>query len=300
MLAGFSPPQAAPRIHCHAPLEPVDGIYHGAGQDLKTWRHYAEMMQPHGLQPDFFMEYLGLRGLKPERLGKLLAYYDGPGRERPLLQLGLSMTSDGNPEQCYAHEVADGKHDDGIHLLGAFLEKEKLPSLIRIGYECTGPWNGYESESYVAAFRRVAELLRGFDFPLATVWCVEGGWTGNADPYDPGDNYADWWSVDLFAPEHFEAVSGFMDQALEHKKPVLIGECTPRRVGVLDGADSWKAWFELFFSFIARYPNLKGFSYINWNWSGFPQWQDWGDGRLQENELVLKNWIQHVGALPKA
>jgi len=196
--------------------------------------------------------------------------------------------------------VADGQHDAAIRLLGAFLEEEKIPSLIRIGYECTGPWNGYEAESYVAAFRRVTEVLRSFDFPLATVWCVEGGWTENAAPYNPGDEFADWWSVDLFSPDHFEQVSGYMEEAVSRRKPVLIGECTPRRVGVLDGADSWKGWYESFFAFIARYPNLKGFSYINWNWSGFPQWHDWGDGRVQENELVLENWIQHVSALPRA
>ena len=35
----------------------------------------------------------------------------------------------------------------------------------------------------------------------------------------------------------------FMDNAGVHKKPVMIGETTPRNVGVLNGQTSWNQWF---------------------------------------------------------
>jgi hypothetical protein len=287
--AGFRP-----RVNFNAPLEPIDRVLHGAGQDREAWEAYCDLMRPAGLIPEMFMAYVGLKNLGRKRLESFRPYWENGSGEPPLMQLGLSMTSDGKPELCYAHEVARGDHDATIEVLGTFFETEQRPLLVRIGYECTGPWNGYEAESYVAAFRRVTERLRKFDFPLATVWCVEGGWTHNAESYYPGDDWVDWCSVDLFSPDHFTQSEAFMQRCLERRKPVLIGECTPRRVGVLDGEASWNAWYQPFFEFIGRHPHLKGISYINWNWSGYPQWQDWGDARLQMNDFVLENWIRNV------
>lgn len=288
-----------PRRNFNAPLEPVDRVLHGAGQDREAWETYCDLMRPHGLVPEMFMAYTGLKNLKRERLQSFGPYWENGSVEPPLMQLGLSMTSDGKPELCYAEAVANGKHDNEISALGEFFESTNRPVLIRIGYECTGPWNGYEAASYVAAFRRVATRLREFSFPLATVWCVEGGWTDNAEPYYPGDAFVDWCSVDLFSPDHFAQAEGFMQRCLERKKPVLIGECTPRRVGVLEGETSWNAWYRPFFDFIGRHPHLKGISYINWNWSGYPQWQDWGDARLQMNDFVLENWIRNIRQIVK-
>lgn len=291
-------PEILPRLHFGAPLEPPDRVLHGAGQDEAAWRDYRDLVDPAGLRPDFFMAYAGVKGLSRERLVKWRPYWTEEA-ERPLLQLGLSMTTDGQPELCYAHEVADGVHDAALHTLGEFLSEEGLSVLLRIGYECTGPWNGYEPASYVAAFQRVASLLRAYGLPLATVWCVEGGWSHTAEGYYPGDTHVDWFSVDLFSSTHFAACAPFMEEALTRKKPVLIGECTPRRVGVLDGHLSWESWYGPFFAFMAGHPHLKGFSYINWEWSRYPQWSDWGDARLRMNPYVMRNWLRHVRAFTR-
>jgi hypothetical protein len=296
----ISLPEFAPRLDFGRPLEPAGRVLQGAGQDRAAWLDYRGFMASAGLRPEMFMAYAGLRGLTRARLESLRAYWDESPESPPLLQLGLSMTRDGQPEHCYAHEVAAGQHDPAIRLLGDFFATEGRPVLLRVGYECTGPWNGYEPQTYVAAFRRVAGMLREFPFALATVWCVEGGWTAPAADYYPGDEWVDWFSVDLFAPDHFAGSEGFMRMALEHARPVLVGECTPRRVGVLAGADSWKAWFGPFFEWIARHAQVKGFSYINWDWSAYPQWSDWGDARLQANPFVLDQWIRHIRALEAA
>lgn len=282
------------RTNFNAPLEPADRVLHGAGQDFDTWITYSKFMDEAGLPPEMFMAYTGLKGLKSESLDRFKAYWETDMANPPLMQLGLSMTHDGQPEKCYAHHVAKGEMDEQVRLLGEFFEKENQPVLMRIGYECTGPWNGYEAESYVEAFRRVATILREYSFTLATVWCVEGGWTGTAGPYFPGREYVDWYSVDLFSPTHFEDSAAFMERSMDDKVPVLIGECTPRRVGVLDGEESWNTWFKPFFEWINRYPNVKGISYINWEWSGFEMWKDWGDARLQMNPHVLEQWKTHI------
>lgn len=293
-------PEFAPRLDFGAALEPAGAILHGAGQDFSTWCAYAALMEQSGLRPDMFMAYCGLRGMERPSLERFKEYWDRFPADPPLLQLGLSMTADGQPEKCYAHEVADGRHDAAVRMLAEFLAENRKPALVRIGYECTGPWNGYEPESYVAAFRRVASILREYPLELATVWCVEGGWTEIAAAYYPGDEWADWWSVDLFSPDHFEKTHAFMEESLAHRKPVLIGECTPRRVGVHDGQLSWDSWYAPFFQWIARWPNVKGISYINWEWSGYEQWKDWGDARVEQNAHVLAEWIRHLKAMPLA
>lgn len=282
------------RLDFNAPLEPSGRLLHGAGQDREAWDAYCSLMRPHGLLPGMFMAYTGLKGLKEDPLARFRPYWESATETPPLMQLGLSMTHDGQPEKCYADAVARGEHDGAIRRLGEAFVREERPVLIRIGYECTGPWNGYEPDSYVDAFRRVVGILREYPFELATAWCVEGGWTEPAPAYYPGDEFVDWLSVDLFSPDHFEATEPFMEWCAERAKPVLIGECTPRRVGVLGGEASWEAWFGPFFSWIARHPAVKGISYINWDWSAYPQWQDWGDARLQMNEFVLENWIRHM------
>lgn len=288
-----------PRVDFGAPLEPKGGILHGAGQDHGTWREYTGLMAPHGLAPQLFMVYTGLRGLKGERLDAFKPYWETATGNAPLMQMGLAMTVDGQPGRCYAHEVARGDHDDSIRLLGDWFAREERPVLLRIGYECTGPWNGYEAASYVEAYRRVTTILRAFPFELATVWCVEGGWTHTAEPYYPGDAHVDWISVDLFSPEHFAASEAFAEKAFERRKPLLIGECTPRRVGVLDGEASWERWYRPFFDWISRHRHVKAFSYINWDWSGHEMWRDWGDARVQMNEIVMENWIRQLKLLPR-
>ena len=43
-----------------------------------------------------------------------------------------------------------------------------------------------------------------------------------------------------------------------------------------------------------RQPNVKAFCYINWNWAFYPQWSDWGDGRLEENDFVSQRFMKEM------
>jgi len=283
------------RIDFGAPFEPSGRVLHGAGQDFHTWKNYRALSREHGAgTPDCFMAYTGVRGAASRRKRLVEPYLEEFSGEDLILQLGLSMTQDGKPENCYAHDVAAGAFDADIEYLAEYLAQCGIPSLIRIGYECSSPWNGYESGSFVQAFRRIVETFRKRGVPFAPVWCVEGGWTQASQVYYPGDDYVDWISVDLFAVEHFEMTQEFMEISRQREKPVLIGECTPRRVGVNEGELSWKTWYAPFFEWIGSHPNVKGFSYINWDWSGHPQWEDWGDARVGENTVVCSRWFEAV------
>jgi hypothetical protein len=79
-------------------------------------------------------------------------------------------------------------------------------------------------------------------------------------------------------------------------KPVLIGESTPRYVGVLSGQTSWDTWFYPYFKFIADNPGIKMFCYINWNWANYPSWATWGDAQIQDNQLVAANYDEEMNS----
>jgi hypothetical protein len=213
------------------------------------------------------------------------------------------MTVDGTPSAHYEDEVASGKFDGSIDTLCRGIRDLGHPVILRIGYEFNGEaWNGYKSESYKAAFRRIARKIRDLKLECATCWdaSANAGTLGNVMDFYPGDEWVDWWGINLFLPSEFTdpAVGRFMADARARGKPVLIGESTPRSVGVLKGASSWKAWFARYFDFIAAHPGVKAFSYINWDFAKYPQWSDWGDARLERNAVVARRFSDEIARTP--
>jgi hypothetical protein len=284
-----------PRVHFGAKLEP-EGILVGAGQANKnSFDEFTKAVGP-GLEPVIYMDYLGL---KKENLASRFQEKAAAWNASNMLtipQIGLSMTTDGKPELHYEQDVIAGKHDQAIESLVAELERYNRPVYLRLGYEFNGHWNGYESENFKLAWIKVAKAIRARFLNVALVWCfAPDGTNKNFMPFYPGDEWVDWWAVDLFSEKHFadSSTKAFMDSALVHRKPVMIGESTPRRVSVDLGQESWNRWFVPYFNFMRQHPHVKGFSYINWNWAG-TNWPDWGNGRLQDNELVRKKFIKEI------
>lgn len=285
-----------PRTNFRARLEPTTGVLHGAGQSHEAFTQYVNSVRPEQ-HPAVFMYYLGLQNYRSTRLEGLRLYYDQHGRDL-CPQIGLALTKDGSPELCYDDAVVQGAHDESARALARDLAEVPGPLFLRLGYEFNGHWNGYHPEHFAAAWRRVAAILRDqLGDRLALVWCyAPDGRDKNYLDFYPGDEWVDWWGIDLFAPAHFsqEDTKAFMNDAFLHRKPVMIGESTPRRVGVLDGQTSWDRWFALYFRFIRDHPHLKSFCYINWEWSSYPQWHDWGDGRLEAGELVRSLYVEEL------
>jgi hypothetical protein len=181
--------------------------------------------------------------------------------------------------------VAAGEYDDNVRQICENLKALDRPLFLRIGYECNGSWNGYDAHSYRNAFRHVVDMLRDHDVPAAMVWNVYPP----AVPMDyyPGDDYVDWWSIDLFSSSDAGKAStrAFLDSAHAHGKPVMIGESTPRGVGTDDGEQDWSEWFAPYFELIESRSGIKAFSYINWNWAESP-WSSWGDARIEANGYI--------------
>ena len=286
------------RINCGARLEPVDGVLHGAGQSPDALREYTQAVGP-AYEPAVFMTYMSVKKLQPGALQRRLDECNGIVRSGDaVVQIGLSMTSDGSPELRYEHEVADGLHDEALRCFCRQLAEYGKPVFLRIGYEFNGHWNGYQPEPFVAAWRRICKMMDEYELDnVARVWCYAPDGADNPwMPYYPGDELVDWWSIDLFSASHMTMpeTAAFIAEALEHRKPVMIGESTPRYCGVNGGDASWNEWYKPYFELIRSSANMKAFCYINWDWSGYPKWHDWGDGRIQENRQVLESYRREM------
>jgi len=119
-------------------------------------------------------------------------------------------------------------------------------------------------------------------------------------PFYPGDDVVDWWGINPFSVEDLSHTTmlSFLNDAEQHQKPVMIGESTPRYVGVLQEEVSWNAWFKPYFELIHAHSGLKMFCYINFNWADFQQWSDWGDCRLEKNAVVAGHYNDELKATP--
>jgi hypothetical protein len=218
--------------------------------------------------------------------------------------VGLSMTvsegREGFLPHNYEHRVAAGEFDDRIEQLAAVLASHGRPVFARIGFENNGRWNGYKPAAYVAAFRRVADILRRRAANVATVWHQvtsppgEPGWR---DWY-PGDDVIDWFGLSLFLPSQWRAdhpqIGDLLAAASAASKPVMICESSPMRHPLSDVERTWNEWFVPYFEFIRSTKQVKAFTYLNMDFLQFPEWTEWGDCRLHTSPEILRRYIQEL------
>jgi len=298
-----------PRVYFGALLEPASGIIHGAGQDPASYREYSELFEK-AHRPMMQMTYITITNgpsAVREWQQRMQDSLDNLANQSTTLQIGLNMTTGNDDGSGSARGVAEGKYDEAIDAFVKALGEFGVPAFVRIGYEFEGGWNGYSAEGFVSAYRIITDKIREAGLKqVATVWCSAGGSAGFVDfahlmSYYPGDDYVDWWGVDIFSPEEIPNpwLGRFYDLAAKHRKPVMIGEATPRYVGADKGMHSWNRWFKPFFTMVRKHPEIKAISYINWDWVywsdtlGF-SWHDWEDARLQNDEQVSKLYVDEL------
>lgn len=277
-------------------LDPKDVVFHCAGQtDFTSFTNYQNALSSSHC-PMAFMTYYTLSTLNStwgSDLKKKLNNYP----QWILPQIGLTLIANNAP---YTDDINNGIYDTQIDNFVQGIKDLNRPVYIRIGYECNGSSNAYQPTSYINAFIRITNKLRAANVEAATVWdlVVSGVTSDNISDYYPGDQYVDWVGLNLFSASAIGS-SGSMqilNFATTKNKPVMIGESTPRYVGVLDGQTSWNNWFDPYFKFIANNPGIKMFCYINRNWADYTKWADWGDSQLQDNLLVAANYDEEMSS----
>ena len=260
------------------------------------------------------MTYLDLRDDLPTAFSSLradLAHFDTPDAQT-LPQIGLSLNR-GSAAAHYEAETAGGTDDPAIAQLCTGIRSLNRPVYLRIGYEFNGSWNGYQSATYVAAFRRIAAALHICTPDVAIVWnwspdaeldAEAAGYSPDTFParlqaFYPGDDSVDWWALNLFTPQGITApaTQQFLTAAAQLKHPVMIAESTSKGFDTTDPV-VLNIWFLPYFNFLRANPGIQAFCYINWNWKAYPQWSDWGDARLDQSPALLAWYGQQLTTLP--
>lgn len=246
------------------------------GQDLGAIRGYMSSgccAQPDGLTAyiDFYDILLdddfGGLGINREGVdagiefewgsGPMSAYRTAKEFGVPDLAIGMSITENEHPGEL--QNLVAGLHDDKIRHLATFIKLVDGTVYLRIGYEFDGAWNnGYwDTENYIAAFRRVTDVLRDEGVTnFKTVWqaststtddVIDGGHEDIRQWY-PGDDYVDWMGVSWFMNPHattsvassfkpltpLELTNELLEFARERGKPVMIAEASPQGLDLLE------------------------------------------------------------------
>ncbi len=263
-------------------------VIHGIGQHPRAFREYYDTIGAH--KPLMYMMYRHINSRKPLKTRRFEEYPD-----YIIPQVGITMKG-------AVQKINAGAYDSVIVSLAGEFAKTGRPAYVRLGYEFNGEWNEYEPESFVNAWRRIVTTMRanGCD-QIAFVWCyaVEGA---DCDymSYYPGDDYVDWWAIDLFSPEHLtsRATHRFIEHAAQKRYPVMIGESSPRWIGAQQGERSWRVWFDKYFDLIHEHKNIKAFSYITYDWADEYELpyslHDWGDARVWRDSLVFSRWKEEL------
>ena len=298
------------------------------GQDLGAIADYKAAL---GLKPGGVTTYTNISETEPSLLNGLESPADwGAGDvnaaqnleadPQAVLAIGLYIVD--NSGTNLAH-IIDGTHNAAIDRLGTFIQRAARPVFLRIGYEFDGPWNHYEPEPFIAAWKHITDRLRAQGVNnFATVWqsATYKYGTYNDLPIEawyPGDDYVDWMGTSHFIFD--ETVQNrFLDFARAHNKPVMIAESTPQgydldertysapndgqNIAPKTADEIWHEWFGPFFAFIHKNADvIRAVAYINVDWHSQAMWGPdggngyWGDSRVQVNDTIRERWLAEIG-----
>ncbi|MEX0736093.1 MAG: glycosyl hydrolase [Bacteroidota bacterium] len=297
-----------------AKFEPPEGkVYHGVGQQDKGVQEYIAAMGD-SLHPLVNKIYFDVPGSRPGEYNKLRALLLANKVAGIFVELSIGFQDGNNSTDSLIAEST--VYDATIDSIAAVCKEYGLRLLVRPGFEFNGSWFGYHPYFYVKAFRKVVDRFTatGIRDSVAFQWCYYPAGPNDFDVIDgqgarwyPGDDYVDWFGLDLFnnfdfllsLPDYTQGgqitqkgkSERFLTMAREKNKPVFLSETSAKDINTSpdpqDGLNDWENWFKPFFEFIEAHPEIKGFNYINWNWSGIQTYASWGDARIENNSYIL-------------
>lgn len=285
------------RVNYGAKFEP-DGNYilHGTGQydiynQFEAYDSYRKAL--HKTPPLMSIAFIGLyNDIRYDMFAKLIASHVNSyeGNSFILPQIGIEFCKGELPGSNYEKEVAEGLRDREIKLLVQAMMTIGRPIFMRPGYGFNGEWNRYDPEYYRLAFRRIKAIIDELHCQnISLVWSYNpAAIDKDYLKYYPGDDCVDWWGIDIFqTPEESAPYTyTFLEDAMAHNKPVMLGEATAFRYGAT--LEGWHKWFVSFFNYIKTNPVIKAACYINWDWTKYAKWSGWGDCRIESNKDLTK------------
>jgi hypothetical protein len=291
-------------------LHPQHGrVIHGGGQELGDFENYTSYLGTRG--PLVKMFYIGMNGLNQTPAGTVSSWFvnvlsglqldAGVDNAFIIPQIGLQLPLNGEEKR-----VADGQYDNAVNALIKGLRYLDRPAFLRIGYEFNGEWNGYQPNSYIGAYRRIASQIRNdsiLNISIALTWDGSCDTKVDPSPFYPGDDVVDWQGINIFssnsdpsaiAPQ--DCLWYWLTDNNRSGTPLMIGESTPRGRNATDAA-TW-SWFQNVITMLDLYPIVQLFNYIDTNWitDEGGRWPGWGDSRIDVAgaEFVGTRWAAEV------
>ena len=318
-------------LNSHVLLEPEDGrVYHGvqtmtfeSGTDPLAG--YLSVINDSTIQPavrGLFFSIPGTRG--PDKSLKELAnFYKSADSIGFIPELSLFFVSDVATDSIIA---VSNQYDWIIDSIITMSKNYGRRMFLRIGGEFNGSgpgWNGggYHPYYYVTMFKKITDMLaaKGLRDSIAVIWCYEPDAANNFDSVDargylwyPGDEYLDWFGLDVFDAQHFDLSlpdstgriitkkgksERFLSMARTKGKSVYMSETSAKGINITadnnDGINDWNNWFAKFWEFIDVHKEIKGFSYIDANWptGAYP---GWGDARIQNSPYIVNKYKEEM------
>jgi hypothetical protein len=312
-----------------AQYEPPDGtIYHGCGWNGYNSQPNYSAMFPSSHHPLILQVVADMPGTRYFDVPHLIQALTNPivHSDSQYIEYGLHFRNrDGMLDSVFALTTTMDHYIDT--LVAAFLAVNR-PFFLRIGFEFNGNWNPYHPYIFPLAFRKLVTELRAHGINnFASVWCYEPdappdfadsstqGWK-----WYPGDDVVDWFGLDPFDMEHFNPAlpdsflgqltkkgksEAFLRFAQQRRKPVYLNELSARHVYIVhdsldptqqQGQADYEYWFVPFFHFVRNHPDIKGWNYINLDWTRYTTYQTWGDARLEINSYIRTRWVDTVMA----
>jgi hypothetical protein len=318
------------QVYFGAKGEPLSGLLIGAGQsDLFTSKSdyagaFNRFATAVGFTPSLYMDYIPASHplqdvsfpLKMEGIANRFKTIKSNLPKGVRLQLGITFNGNGKLSAAdvkapIAKDITAGKFDANLLAIGEGLAGLNDTVFVRLGHEFDLKSNNQLGKDYIPAYRRAHALLSSKCSKIVFVWCSAGGsgdtqrWGDSSQLFKsyPGDEYVDWFGADVFDAKEWSSkqMDNFCRFAAARKKPVMIGETTPRNVGVLTGKTAWDKWFAPMITSLLEHRIIKAVCYINWDWKKEdaarynPGWGNWGDARIEQNAVVatsLKSALQ--------
>ncbi len=287
-----------PRANFGARMEPSGNvILNGAGQESTGWfahqtggfLNYQRAMGLH-YKPVMQSEYWHMQAddeQGPDFIAHLKEQYDYWFDWQVTPVIGVEYMN-------FENSLLGGQYDAEIHDFCTALETHfDGRALIRIGFE---PDTYYpDRNKYKQGFIHIHNIIRshaGLD-RTAIIWSPAHPRSDIMDWY-PGDQYCDWWGLSPFDGGDTPGYNDYCDMAAQHGKPVFLCEMSCINHDVSEGESLWNNWFVRIFNTMRDNPEIKGFTYINWNWRETAAWQTWGDNRIEGNAFILSHWVDEM------
>jgi hypothetical protein len=286
-----------------AKFEPPDGkVYHCVQAEVRPestssynidWDGLEKYTEVSGHRPIMIMHYITLDPFGFSLLKSSVSEIAQQPHDY-IAQIGLDFYShprdkNGQTRKDITREIAQGQYDERIREFAQLLLNMGIPIFLRPGFEFGGDGYGqYASKTYwTDAWKRIYAIFRAERVEnVAFVWNTLDA--QDFMEYYPGDQYVDWWAVNIFKndADKDEFINTFITEAAKHKKPVMIAESTPRYIGAGHGQESWNNWYKPYFELLSKYGNIKAFCYINASWKDYYDRTFKHDCRIQIDKYV--------------